>query len=927
MKKNPCPWKGKFALGVLSLLLVACGERPPTDHRGTALLALEKGDLHVASIQLKSAIQGEPQVGELRYMLALVQLDQGDPGGALVELRKAAELGFGEDGLTAAMARALVASKKYKEATDTYGGASLQEPSARAELGVAMAVAWLSQRSQDKAASALSDALSAKPDFGPALLVRARAVATENKIDEAIAMAERAAASGPRAGDAHLFRGVLLIEAKRDRPGAMAAFEEAAKQPTSVMSARWGLVHLHAQSGDLAKAKEQLVLLQKAFPGHPNAAYLAAVLAYAERDYAKAESLTDALLKLAPDSERVLTLSGATHLRQDELVAAEAKLGKVVQTVERAPAARRFLAETYLRMGQPEKALGVLKPLLETVSDGEALALAAQAHLQRGAVPEAEAAFAAAVKLKPDDVGLRTSAALTELAKGRPEAAFESLERLAREDTGLIADLALTSALLQRREFDRALEAIGRLESKQPNGAMPRHLRGLAMVGKGDLQLARQAFEAALKMDPKYAAAMTMLASLDTAAGHFDAAQERIEAALKVSPKSVALRMAQIDVLQARKSSPEVVERAIDEAIRQLPNEAGPHLAKLAHVSRHRGAKAAGGQAQVALAALPDNARVLDAAGVALAASGDHQQALSAFNRLASAEPRSPVPYLRLADMQTKQGNRSQATSMLNRAFDVAPMSPDVHRRLLDQAVRTRDYRPVLAAAKELKRLAPGSAAGHLLKGATEATRKDWTSALAAYQAALKKPDGAGQAERMYYTTLKQSGQSARAQEFAANWLQDNPKDVHLRGLMGSEALVAGRKQEAELIFRQIIDIEPRSVAALNNVAWLLAERGDPGALPIAERALALSPHTASVLDTMAKALVANDQLQRAIEFQKRAVDAASGSPAHRLTLAQLYVKAGDKESATRELDHLSSLGSSFRGQAAVASLRSQLAR
>jgi putative PEP-CTERM system TPR-repeat lipoprotein len=904
------------------LVLAGCGEPTAADRQKAAQKAMEKGDHAAALIELKSALQAEPNSGPLRLGLASLLLETGDPAGAVVELRKAAEQGYNAEVVTARLATALVASGKFKDVTDTYATVTLTDAAARAELGSAVAAAWLGQRAPGPARKVAEETLKSAPDHGPALLVLARLRAMDNKIDEALALTEKAAAKGPGVGEAHLLRALLLAAGKKDRAGAQAAFELAAKHPSVALGARSGLIQLHLGGRDLPKAKAELALLKKSHPKHPNTVYLSALLAYADGKLEQMEPLTDALLKLAPDNAQVLTLSGAGHLRRGALVAAESRLGRVVQTVDKAPLARKLLADTYLRMGQSDKALATLGPLLAEGGDADVLALAAQAHLQRGQVADAEAAFNAALKIKPDDINLRTSMALTDLAKGKPDAAFGALQQLAEQDSGQTADLALISAHLQRREFDRALTAIGRLERKLPKAAMPLHMRGVALMGSGDRAGARQAFEAALAAEPSYFESTAMLAALDSKAGKHDAAQARIEAAIKLAPQNLAARMALVDVLRARHSPPDQVLKAIDEAVRTHPTEAAPHLAKLAHLEKHRGIKDAAGHAQVAMAALPNDPQILDAAGRALAAAGEDQQAMAAFNRMTPAMPKSPLPYLRLADVYGKRGNRAEVASLLNRAFEVAPESPAVQRRLLDHAERSKDYKAVLAAAKELQRRQPNSAAGHLLEGDVESSRKAWAAAKAAYQAALAKPDGKSVTPRAYYTALQRGGEAAQAQRFAADWLKSNPKDVNLRGLLGSEAILAGRLADAEKYFREIVEVEPRSAAALNNLAWLLAERKDPGALQMAERALELSPDSPSVLDTMAKAYEAAGQPQRAVELQRRAADAEGALPSHRLTLARMLVKTGEKRDAAAELDRLQVAGLQQHQKAEVQELR-----
>lgn len=910
------------------LLLAGCGEPTALDHRTKAQKALEKGDHAAALIAMKSAVQMEPNSGPLRFELASLLLETGDAAGAVLELRKAIDQGVKTDAVSARHAAALVATGKVKEVTDTFAATRLQDPAAQAELSSALAAAWLAQRSLANARSAAADALKSVPDYGPALQVQARLLAMDNRIDEALALVDRAAAKGPAVGEAHTLRGLLLGAGRKDRAGAIAAFEKSAQSRSTALGARSALVQLHLGGRDLPKAKAELALLQKSHPKHPNTIYLAAVLAYSEGKLDQVEALTDALLKVAPDNTQLLTLAGAGHLRRGALVAAETRLGRVVQTVERAPLARKLLAETYLRMGQADKALGALGPMVADAGDADVLAMAAQAHLQKGQVAEAEAAFNAALKIKPDDVRLRTSVALTDLAKGKAESAFDALQQLAERDTGgQTADMALISAHLQRKEFDRALAAIERLQKKQPKAAMPLHLRGVALMGKGDLAGARQTFESAVAADPAYYASTAMLVSMDAREKKFDAAQARVEAAIKLSPKNLAARLALIELLRVKGAKPDEVLLAIDEAVRTHPTEAGPHVAKLAHLSKHRGAKEAAGHAQVALAALPNHPQVLDAAGLAFSAAGEEQQALSAFNRMTSVMPKSALPYLRLADVHAKRGSRGEVVSMLNRAFDVEPRSAELHRRLLDQAVRSKDYKVVLAAAKELQKRMPGSSAGYLLEGDAEASRKAWPAAKLAYQTALSRADGRNVVPRVYFTTLKAAGDPKLAVRFADEWLRANPRDVNLRGLLGSEAMLEGRHADAEQHFRSIVEIEPQSSAALNNLAWLLTERGDEKAVALAERAVSLSGGSASALDTLAKALATKGNFDRAIDLQHQAIALSPKRQEYRLNLIRHLIKAGRHAEAMERIRAISLTELSPRSRAELAALQRQASR
>ena len=93
----------------------------------------------------------------------------------------------------------------------------------------------------------------------------------------------------------------------------------------------------------------------------------------------------------------------------------------------------------------------------------------------------------------------------------------------------------------------------------------------------------------------------------------------------------------------------------------------------------------------------------------------------------------------------------------------------------------------------------------------------------------------------------------------------------------------------------------------------------------MAERAVALVPDNAAVLDTLVHALAADNQLAKAIETAKAVLVLAADEPTYRLNLARLYVRAGEKANAKAELERLVSLGTKFARQSEVGELLKSL--
>ena len=115
-----------LALGfAVVLLLGACGGEKPEVMLASAKSFLAKNDNKAAIIQIKNALQSDPNLAEARYLLGTALLDSGDPTGAEAELRKALELKYSREQVIPPLARAIVARRQYKKLLDDFGKAEL----------------------------------------------------------------------------------------------------------------------------------------------------------------------------------------------------------------------------------------------------------------------------------------------------------------------------------------------------------------------------------------------------------------------------------------------------------------------------------------------------------------------------------------------------------------------------------------------------------------------------------------------------------------------------------------------------------------------------------------------------------------------------------------------------------------------------------
>ena len=91
----------------------------------------------------------------------------------------------------------------------------------------------------------------------------------------------------------------------------------------------------------------------------------------------------------------------------------------------------------------------------------------------------------------------------------------------------------------------------------------------------------------------------------------------------------------------------------------------------------------------------------------------------------------------------------------------------------------------------------------------------------------------------------------------------------------------------------------------MNNLAWLLNEQRKPEARDLAERAYALAPLNANVVDTLGTIAMTQGDSARAVSLMRQATSLSPRDSRLRINLARALAKTGDKAAARRELEQV----------------------
>lgn len=871
----------------------------------------QKGDSKAALIQLKNALEKNPDLAEARFQLASLYVEGSDPLAAEKEIRRAMALHYDSEKTAPVLARSLLMQGEYQKALDETVNAksdAVQVLRGDAYLG-------LGADKAPQAEEAYQAALKLRSNNGEALVGLARVASVRKDLDAAIRYSEEALAKDPQNPAVWSFKGDLLRF--QDKPAeALAAYQQVIKLKPDHRSAHLEIAYLLVADGKYDAAQASLDKARKLAPNNFIVLYTQALLDHSRGKYAAAQENLLKVLRVAPNHMPSLLLAGAVELNIGSMKQAEQYLRKYLEANPDNLYARKMLAGALLKSGQAPDALSVLGPALKSEQqDANLLALAGETYMQARDFDKATNYFSKATALDPQKALLRTSLGLSKLAQGDEKGALAEMERAAALDTSsLEAGLALLRTELGLEHFDKALQIANELEKKHGDRPVVHNTKGGIYLAKKDVAKARASFEQALAVDKTYLPAMINLAQIDLQDRKFDQARQRFEPLLQKDPKNVEAMtaLANIAVLE---NKPEVATNWLIKAATENPEALTPALQLAIHYMRGNEA----GKAvtllrkyQVAHAASPE---LLDVLGQAQLANKDQPGALETFSKLASVMPKSAVPLYRIGVAQQAGKNEAAAVESLKKAVALDADYLPAFQGLIGIAVAKGEFDNALTLARQVQKNKPKQPPGYLFEGDVYEIQQKPAQAQAAYEKALALSQGAPNIFLKIHNNLHAQGKDKEAAQRLAQWRKDKPDDFAVALLEAEVNLRDKNYKQAAAQLEALQKKKPDDVIVLNNLAWAYQQLKDPRALPTAEQAYKLQSTHPSVVDTLGWLLIEQGNTTRGIELLRKAIAAVPDERAAgelRYHLAYGLHKAGDKAGARKELEKLLASGAQF---------------
>ncbi len=920
------PMKATFILLGAALLMggvTSCGKTQTAQ----ALVAeaeqlQQKGDIKAAIIQLKNALQKNPDNSEARFLLGEIYSKTGDTKSAEKELRKALSLGMSPAKVLPDLGKALLAEGQFQQVLDETK--QVAEEKGSAEISCLRGNAYLALGKGQEARESFEQALKNKPDYPDALIGLAKHSLMERDVDAAMRFAEQAVSKNPQDTNAWLFKGDLLRAQGKIEP-ALSAYEQVLKLQPDNTPANINKAYLEIATGKFDAAKASIDVARKATPNSLIVFYTQALLDFRQgKPEAALESLQQ-VLRVAPEHMPSILLSGAVQYSLGSMPQAELHLKKYLGENPGNLYARKLLASTLMKKRQTQDALNILSPaLVDAQQDAQVFALAGELQMQAGNFTKATEYFAKASALAPQSAQLHSALGMSKLALGENDHAIAEMETAVKLDAkSPKAGVLLAMTHLRLKKYDKALSAAKAIEKEQPDNPLAYNLQGAAYAGKKDFSNARASFEKALSIQPANFPAVMSLVQLDLQEKKPEIAKNRLEAILTKDKKNIQIMTALASLALSQKQVKEATSW-LEKTSQENPDAVQPATTLAAHYLRIDEKSKALALAKKLQGSNPNSPEVLDILAQAQFANGDKAGALETFNRLAALKPDSAPVQFRIASIHMAMKNQSEASNVLKKALALQPDYLEAQLALATLETSQGNHEQALAIARQIQKKNLKSPAGYELEGNLLMAQKKPELAAKAFEQALAIGK-AGQLMVKLHIALTQSGKGKVADSRLTQWLKEHPADIQSRMYQAGIYLTGKQNKAAIDQYQAVLRQNPNHVPALNNLAWLYQQEKDPRALEHAEKANQLAPDNPAIMDTLGWLLVEKGDMARGLPLLQKASTLAPEAAEIHYHFVLGLAKSGDKAKARKELEQLLAKGKPFSGIEEAKSLLKQL--
>jgi putative PEP-CTERM system TPR-repeat lipoprotein len=899
---------------------LAAAEPTYLDALAAGRQAMQKGDLRLAEIEMRNAAKTFPNNPDIHLLLAQILLKLGNSPDAEAEARLARWHHGEDDDVTPVLAQAMLQQNELGQLVQQVAPGA-RAPKAEASVRLSLAMAHLGLGETAAGEELLRDAQRLDPASDQTQLGLARLDLVKGDYAGAERALAAARAAAPDSIDV-LRLAADLARAKGDTDGALAAYGKALTLHPDDLGLLTGHAMLLISVNRLDDAQKDVDAALNIAPFSLTPNFLAGLLLARRGDLHGAD---DALMGVSGAFDALpngFYLLGAIKYELHQYDTAIYYLQRFIARRPDHVGARQILADSAMHMGDPARAIEVLRPVAdENPTDRKTTTLLAQAYLASGRKDAVIALYQAAAQDKSGDVRRRTEAAVMKIGLGDPTTGTAELEKIAAGGEGLdVAGPVFVLNEINNGQLGKAASTAELMVARDAKDVMAENLLGTVRLAQLDYAAAETLFRDAVARDPKFLTARRNLAQTYLATNQPDRARETDLALLEVQPDDAATMVALAELTFRAGNESEAAEW-LAKAQAAAPNEQSIAV-RIAHfyAGQKKWDKAIAA-ANALLAKNPDDPNAVELLAWARAGSGDASGAAAAYLALMQRVPASTALDRRRAVYQHLAGDTDGARTSLQRALGLSPNDAAVITDLVNLAFDTGGADEAVATARAYEQRVPELsdllAANALMR---ENRRAEAIAVLRDGERWHPSVRTAGRLAELIY----QAGQRDEGKAML-NALLEKHDELAPRLALGDIYMAEQQYDKAQACYERALALAPSEPIALNNLAWLYARAGDKRAREVAITAYRVAPNPVTA-DTLGWVLlgggdraIALPLLERAasdlpqdleVQYHFAAALQASGSVDRARTLLEKIVGSKtpftDREDAAHRLEDLS---------------------
>jgi tetratricopeptide (TPR) repeat protein len=433
----------------------------------------------------------------------------------------------------------------------------------------------------------------------------------------------------------------------------------------------------------------------------------------------------------------------------------------------------------------------------------------------------------------------------------------------------IVARKRITDALLAQGKKEDALGVVEQILKEQPKDEEARRVQANLWLDSGKAENVDEALselQALAKLHPEDASLWFRLGEGNLRKGDLDAARSQFQEAVARRKDFTQARyqLAAISLSQHRAND---ALQQTNEILKTQPKD--PRV-RMLHAMALMGT---GNQAQARsdltqlVREFPQYREPRLGLGLLAISQKKYQEAEEIFAKFGGKDPRALAG---LAATSSAERQFQKAIELLNGALEKSPDSVMLREQLAGTAAQARQYDLAIAEFKKLVASKPKSIFFRARLGSLYELKGDSANAIAVYREAQ---------------TI-------------------SPNDATATFLLAGALAKASRIGEAKTQYESLLKSHPDNSAAMNNLAYLLADTsGDlDQALSLAQRAVQKAPGQPEFSDTIGYVYLKKKMLDSAVRSFNSLVQKYPGNPTYRYHLGMALFETGDKAGARKEL-------------------------